>query len=361
MRTVYKITFLIVIILIFSYTVINIIKFNGNVIEPNENVTITGQYNIFIQQRGVKNAPVFIEDYLNKTIIKQFSITNITIDKPPFSFVFNPNTCSILVNSNFVIGEIDKNSNVIWRLDGHYHHAFDIYDNKIYAQFHQNYTYNDTLYRIDNIGIIENGILIKNISVINALIKKYGADYVLKKPFEFHELSSYGTVDLTHLNQVFMIKKDYSPVLKRGYLLLSLRTQNKLIILNPEKEEIVWDYEDSVETTHSPSVLENGNILFVDNGIMRKWTRIVEIDPITKKVVWEYTNKTLLNTRVMGSAQRLTNGNTFITSTQNSKIFEVNSAGEIVYMMPNTSNDEVITKTFERVVRLTGEDIKNCN
>ena len=43
-----------------------------------------------------------------------------------------------------------------------------------------------------------------------------------------------------------------------------------------------------VSEPHHPSLLANGNILLFDNGLRLRYSRVVELDPKTKQVVWEY-------------------------------------------------------------------------
>jgi hypothetical protein len=89
-----------------------------------------------------------------------------------------------------------------------------------------------------------------------------------------------------------------------------------------------------------------GNIIVFDNGgpsgygpqgnheYVRTYSRIVEFDPTTYQVVWEYkrpSGNDYFYSPSMGSVQRLPNGNTFITEADTGRLFEVNSAGTILW------------------------------
>jgi hypothetical protein len=98
-----------------------------------------------------------------------------------------------------------------------------------------------------------------------------------------------------------------------------------------------------------------GNMLIFDNGggsgygnptptspdgksiYSRPTSRVLEIDPVTLKLVWNYTATTFFATNISG-AQRLANGNTLITEGPSGRIFEVTPAGAIVweYLYPAT-------------------------
>jgi hypothetical protein len=96
-----------------------------------------------------------------------------------------------------------------------------------------------------------------------------------------------------------------------------------------------------------------GNILVFDNGgfsgfgslmaglptpywpnAFRNFSRVIEFNPITLDVVWEYaapeSPDKFFSTLISG-AQRLPNGNTLITQGGSGRVFEVTRAGEIVW------------------------------
>ena len=76
-------------------------------------------------------------------------------------------------------------------------------------------------------------------------------------------------------------------------------------------------------------MLKNGNILIFDNGSGRGWSRIIEVNPIGKEIVWEYhaEPKESFITRYWGSAQGLPNGNILICESEFDHIFENYASG----------------------------------
>jgi hypothetical protein len=82
-----------------------------------------------------------------------------------------------------------------------------------------------------------------------------------------------------------------------------------------------------------PNMLPNGHILIFDNGTARKYSRILELDPIADEIVWEYVGdppQSFFSAAVSGQ-QRLPNGNTLICSGGQGRIFEVTPDQEIVW------------------------------
>ena len=88
---------------------------------------------------------------------------------------------------------------------------------------------------------------------------------------------------------------------------------------------------------HNVTELENGNILLFDNGRARPfppdYSRIIEINPTTDEIEWEYRSDNLASffSSMVGSTQRLPNGNTLICEGTKGKFFEVTKKGVVVW------------------------------
>ena len=74
----------------------------------------------------------------------------------------------------------------------------------------------------------------------------------------------------------------------------------------------------------------NGNAPRGSGIFARPTSRVLEIDPTTRKLVWSYTGTGFFATNISG-AQRLANGNTLITEGPTGRIFEVTKDREIVW------------------------------
>ena len=94
------------------------------------------------------------------------------------------------------------------------------------------------------------------------------------------------------------------------------------------------------------------------NGVARYSSRVLEIDPVTLKKVWEYsiggTESYRFFSHYISSAQRLMNGNTLITEGADGRMFEVTTAGEIVweYVSPYFTDGPNSTNRVYRAYRL---------
>ncbi len=119
-----------------------------------------------------------------------------------------------------------------------------------------------------------------------------------------------------------------------------------------------------------------GNLLVFDNGgasgygfetpaspdgigsFARGSSRVLEIDPVSLKKVWEYsirgTESYRFFSHYVSAAQRLENGNTLVTEGADGRIFEVTTAGEIVweYVSPYFTEGANATNRVYRAYRL---------
>ena len=96
------------------------------------------------------------------------------------------------------------------------------------------------------------------------------------------------------------------------------------------KKDIMWG------TTHDVQMLDNGNLLFFANGIytpLNPFSRVIELNPETGEEVWDYRGQptwTFFSPNISG-AQRLWSGNPLICAGQMGRVFEVTPDQEIVW------------------------------
>lgn len=153
-------------------------------------------------------------------------------------------------------------------------------------------------------------------------------------------------VDLFHCNAVDWMRHEHlferDPIYARDNVLVTFRHQDRVAIFNWTRKAVVWAWgEGELDGPHDARVLENGNILVFDNGLGRGWSRVVELDPLRREIVWEHTapEPKHFYTRSKGSNQRLANGNTLVANSDNGQVFETTHEGEIVWDYRSTFRD----------------------
>jgi hypothetical protein len=165
--------------------------------------------------------------------------------------------------------------------------------------------------------------------------------------------------DWAHANAVAVVPANTlnDPRFLPGNVMISYRNLNTFVVIDRATGSISWKAGPNDNLTigqHDvhmiPLGLEGaGHILAFDNGgsggypaVFREYSRVVEIDPLTRALPWTYTasnsgiqNWALFSPFISG-AQRLLEGNTLITEGTKGRIFEVTSTGAIVweYMSP---------------------------
>lgn len=166
--------------------------------------------------------------------------------------------------------------------------------------------------------------------------------------FTFQTVKPRGrSIDLFHANSVrWMTHANLwgrHPVYARGNIIVCSRHQNTVAVLDWDRRELVWAWgQGEISGPHDAAVLENGHFLIFDNGLGRGWSRVIELDPLTKRIVWEYHAPVPgdFNTEGRGASQRLPNGNTLITDSGRGRGFEVTPDGEVVWEYFNPHRDE---------------------
>jgi outer membrane protein assembly factor BamB len=127
-------------------------------------------------------------------------------------------------------------------------------------------------------------------------------------------------------------------------------SKGRIAILN-EAGNMTWEYK--IGPLHDLHRLENGNILFQKN-----WTHLVEVNPQTQAVVWEYDcakQNRVEKPLEVHAFQRLANGNTMIAESGRSRIIEIDTAGKLLQNIPlQVKKSHAHTDT--RLVRKTAKN-----
>ncbi|MFP3897134.1 MAG: aryl-sulfate sulfotransferase, partial [Anaerolineales bacterium] len=119
-----------------------------------------------------------------------------------------------------------------------------------------------------------------------------------------------------------------------GNIIFSYRTLDIIGVIDRDTGEIVWAWGPGIiDGQHKPHMLPNGHILLFDNGTRRGWSRVIEMDPLSGEIVWEYTGspREQFFSGFISGAQRLPDGNTLICEGGKGRLFEVTPEKEIVW------------------------------
>jgi hypothetical protein len=148
-----------------------------------------------------------------------------------------------------------------------------------------------------------------------------------------YELAS----DVYHPNTIAILDRD-TTFGERGHLLLCLRELDLVAVLDLDREAVVWRWGTGrLDHPHHPSLLPNGQLLIFDNGPRRGWSRLIQLDPAKRKIVWSYRGDPPESffSEIGGAAQTLPNGNVLVTESTKGRVFEIARDGEIVWEFRN--------------------------
>jgi len=167
--------------------------------------------------------------------------------------------------------------------------------------------------------------------------------------------------NILHTNTIEIIDRNIEGLCRKGDFLICSLKLDLIGIIDHENEKLLWKWgQGELDKPHHPTLLDNGNILIFDNGALRGYSRILELDPRRKKIIWEYeaNPREKFFSISRGSCQRLPNGNTLITESDRGHVFEINPEGKIVweFFNPETIPEEGKRAAIYRMMRIYVSD-----
>lgn len=257
--------------------------------------------------------------------------------------------------------KLDKESNLLWANKCRAHHDLFVSDNgdiytlgRYWVEEHERLELDDRILEDFIVILNAKGEEVRKISLLDAFLDSEYASLLVN-------MKRQG--DIFHTNTIEVLDGRFVeryPMFKRGHVLISIPTLHTVAVVDPELEKVTWAATGKWLLQHQPTVLENGHLLLFDNMGNNLKSKVIEFNPLTKEIVWSYrgTETEPFFSKTLGSCQRLPNGNTLITESNNGRAFEVTPEHEIVweYFNPHRAgrDDELIATLFE-VVRLDEE------
>jgi len=280
---------------------------------------------------------------------------------------------------------LDAQSNLLWSHQGWNHHHLDLdRDGKIYVlgrdfdeQGRQSLEsegsplvprkVNGAWVLDEYIAVLSpQGELLEKISLLDCIENSRFAPLI-----DFVRPSrSSDPIDLLHSNTLQILdgqQADVSPLFKEGNVLVSLRNISTIAIIDPKEKTVVWALSNAWRRQHDPVLLASGKMLLFDNHAAlvnasseERFSQIIEFDPFTQQVAWSYHGEdgNRLFSSLMGTNQRLANGNTLITESDFGRVLEVTPGGEIVWEFKNphtTGEQDEFVAVIPELIRLSAD------
>jgi len=237
-----------------------------------------------------------------------------------------------------MILELDWHSDLVWKADVAAHHDFDRLANGNTLVVCREYVVNEAL----RPGDVKSDAILE-LAPEGKTVWEWHADQHVGEIADLVPVTfPLADRDWGHTNTVESLPDgptaEQDSRFRAGNVLFSCRNIDTIGVIDKDTAKVAWAWGPGVlDKQHMPTMLPNGHILVYDNGWELKRTRILELDPLTEKIVWQYQDDppTRFYSRTRGSSQRLSNGNTFIADSNSGRLFEVTPDGEIVWEFLN--------------------------
>ena len=280
--------------------------------------------------------------------------------KPPWMHMVLRRDGSLLVISkaNYV-AVLDRDSKVLWKQPLGAHHDVTVApDGNIYVLAHKLNRYH---HRDVDVPVMDDYIVI--LSPEGAVLRRHRLFPVLRSLISVHRLDRLAEQtragvslrkliaegapgDTTHTNSLQVLSFPIEGIAPAGSILLSVREIDRIVILDKNVEKVLWSWgTGELQGQHHATHLENGNILLFDNGTRRKQSRVVEMNPVSGKIVWSFTQKDFY-TRLRGSAQKLPCGNVLAVESDSGHAVEISPDKKVVWEFwnPDVRGEETPTR-----------------
>lgn len=267
----------------------------------------------------------------------------------------NPHAFAVLPDGSIMVGfdkgdvmaRLDACSKPMWIKDGIFHHAMSPAEDGNYwvwrgdgtAYGHYNY-----LDKFD----IETGKTIREIALVEDIIQPLGVKAIIfgvRPDYPFERLDrdpeEGSGLDLFHPNDVEELSSGLAPqfpTFDAGDLMLSFRSLNLVLVIDPDDYRIKWWSQGPWIGQHDPDFTEDGKISVYDDNTGRGRSEILQMDPMTREVTNKlYDGEASFHSEYMGKHQYLPNGNLLVVVPEEGRVLEFTEDGQLVLEFNNLS------------------------
>jgi hypothetical protein len=269
-----------------------------------------------------------------------------------------PNGDLLAIHEGIGMIKLDKSSQLQWAYGGRCHHdLFVADDGTIYVLTRKGHVveriHQEQPILEDFITLLRpDGTVRRHVSILGCFENSpYSSALDGMKPWG----------DIFHTNTLEVLDgrlADRSPAFAAGNVLISLRELNLIAIVDMDAEAVAYVLSGMWVKQHDPTIVEHGRMLLFDNLGNNGRSKVMEFDPFSQEVAWVYglAPSEELFSELCGACQRLPNGNTLITETDNGRAIEVSPGNDIVWEFVNperAGRDGELIATIPEVLRVS--------
>lgn len=262
----------------------------------------------------------------------------------PHGFAVLPDASAVFAfDGGKSLQKIDACSSQIWQEGGDYHHAVTLTEDRQHV-----WTLSGDALAMVN---VETGQVARSIHLFDVIEANPEIDILEIR--RLHDNDAFGNArdrndpyleDPFHLNDVDPLPSDIAdafPQFQAGDLLVSLRSPNLVMVVDPDTARVKWWRVGAWKRQHDPDWLPSGRIAVFDNQMNRQWSRIVEIEPRSLEVSVRLPGEPYdFYTRIRGKHQILPSGHHLVVSSQQSWAFEIGPDGKVALEFMNLKEAE---------------------
>ena len=295
--------------------------------------------------------------------------------RPPWMhMVLLPDGSLLVIAKANYIAKLDRSSKVIWKHPLTAHHDVTLgQDGNIYVLTHKLNRYR---HRDVEVPVMDDYIVVLSpdgkelhkerlFPLLRALVPVHRLDRLadgVRAGTPLRKLIAEGAPgDTTHTNSIQVLPLPIEGIAPAGSILLSVREIDRIVILDKDLKKVLWSWgAGELQGQHHATQLDNGHILLFDNGVRRKQSRVVEMDPKTGRIVWSFTKPGFF-TRLRGSAQKLPCGNVLAVESDSGHAVEISPDKKVVWEFwnPDVRGEENPTRAvIYRMMRYPTDFLK---
>ncbi|WP_433466247.1 arylsulfotransferase family protein [Spirillospora sp. CA-128828] len=142
--------------------------------------------------------------------------------------------------------------------------------------------------------------------------------------------------DVLHTNTIEVLPPHPTGLWSHGNVLVCMRELDAIAVVDLAGHRVAWWWgPGELSRPHQPTLLPDGRILIFDNGVERRRSRLVMVDPVAGGIVWSWTASPPESffCPLAGGAEPLPGGALLVTNSTAGAAFEVTAGGEIAWEM----------------------------
>lgn len=255
-------------------------------------------------------------------------------------------------------GRYTWNDSVVWELNFPIHHEIVLTPEDTIITFtKETHNYNqrkvefDVILELDKDGnILNKWSTWENLNYLKQFHKQLELEqpptFLIPEEHKKEESIWGGNYDYYHLNSLSIVPNNSlqwaHPAFTPGNWIISFRHGSMIFILDKDTKQVLWraidkQIQGNLEGPHTPMMTSEGNIIVMDNGRYRGWSRIISINPIDLSITWEYKAEPPEEffSLSQSSIQLLPNYNVLITESEKGHVFEITPEKELVWEFYN--------------------------